>query len=113
MNLLDFTLPEIVFLEPSEHLENEMGGRTVIQHTGSHTIMEVIATDEVEGLDFKAETKTYEFEYLNLYGVVENHIFAVHFTLNEGDLTEVFKQCAEWYRAYLSWEDRNILEDEE
>lgn len=113
MEFIDFKLPEIVFLEPSEHLGNELKGRTVIQHNVSHTVLEVVALDDVDGVNFNTGIKTYEFEFLNIYGLVENHLFAVHFTLDEDRLPEIFIQCSEWYREYLRWEDRNIIEDEE
>lgn len=113
MEFLDFKLPEIVFLEPSEHIENDFQGRTVIQHTHSHTILEVIDLDDVDGVDFNSGIKTYQFEFLNIYGTVENHLFAVHFTLDKPGLPAIFLKCSDWYREYLSWEDRNIIEDEE
>lgn len=112
MEFIDFNLPDIVFLEQSEHDEINLSGRTVIQHNPSHTILEVIALDDLEKVEFNEGIKTYQFEYLNIYGVVENHLFAVHFTLNDLDNSDVFLTCADWYREYLSWEDRNIDEEE-
>jgi len=113
MEFIDFSLPEIVFLEPSEHTESDLTGRTIIQHNHSHSILEVIDLDDVDTVNFNNDIKTYQFEYLNIYGTIENHLFAVHFTIsNDQELQDVFLKCADWYRDYLSWEDRNIEEEE-
>lgn len=112
MEYKNYTLPEILFLERSEHEKTNLEGRTVIQHNPSHTILEVIDLDEIEVLSLNSDVKKYTFEYLNIYGEVENHMFAVHFSLLKDDeIMGVFSKCADWYREYLSWEDRNISEE--
>ena len=111
MKMINYTLPEFVFLDGNTHTGNSLENRTVIQHIRSYSIFEVIALDEVLTSDFKA--KSYEFEYKNNFGIVEKHLLLLHFSLAENEeLEEVFAKTAKWYKAYLNWEDQNIITDE-
>jgi hypothetical protein len=70
--------------------------------------MEVISLDEVKMCDF-GKHPTHKFYYKNAYGVVENFMFVLHFSLSEKEeLPEIFAKCEEWYRKNIAWEDRNI-----
>jgi hypothetical protein len=111
MKMVNYTLPEFVFLDGNSHTGNTLDGRTVLQHIRTYTILEVIATDDM--LETSIKTKTHAFDYKNNAGIVEKHMFALHFTLaDDGDLPEIFALCEKWYCAYLHWEDRNIATDE-
>ncbi len=113
----DYTLPEFCFLDANSHLGNLLEGRTVLQHIRSYTILEVVALSEVLISNFTMPT--YEFEYKNFAGVIEKHLFVLHFSLAHEEplpvndtLTEIFEKCAKWYCNYLQWEDNNILKNE-
>lgn len=111
MKIIDYTLPEFVFLDGNSHLGNTLEGRDVMVHVRSYTILEIVSLDTVVISDFKS--KTYEFEYKDPTGIKERHLFALHFTLaGDDELTDIFKKCEKWYCAYLKWEDRNIITDE-
>lgn len=108
---LNFTLPEFCFLDGNSHEGNSLEERTVIQHIRTYTILEAICTDDVKELNLTG--KTYPFKFKNRYGVTENHVFALHFTLDmEENLPAIFEKCKNWYCAYLVWEDGNIIEGE-
>jgi hypothetical protein len=113
METINYTLPEFVFLDGDSQEGDSLAGRTVLQHIRTYTIMEVIALDEIAANEFSQPT--YQFEYKNIAGVVERHMFVLHFSMIQetymptGDaLDAVFKRCAEWYCNYLAWEDGNI-----
>ncbi len=108
--MTDYTLPEFCFLDSQSQEGNLLEGRTVLQHVRSYTIIEVVALDEVLSSDF-SKSKTYAFEYKNHFGIVEKHLFVLHFSLSGDDdyiLQDIFKKCEKWYCDYLTWEDRNI-----
>lgn len=110
MNMVNYNLPEWVILDGESHQGNTLKGRTVIQHVRSYTVLEVVAMDDVAQSDFK--TKTFEFWYKNQFGLKEQFLFAVHFTLAaEHELSGIFKKAQKWYCDYLTWEDRNIVND--
>lgn len=109
MKQRQLTLPEWAFLEGSSHLGNTLEGRDILQHMRSYTIIEAISLDVVE-IELKPEVKTRKFTYKNRYGIVENHLFAVHFSLAEfGELDEILDKAVQFYCKYLDWEDRNIV----
>src|SRR4051812_21689628 len=115
--LIDYTLPEFVFLDANCHTGNALDGRTVMQHVRSATILEVVALDELLAHSFTQPT--YEFEYENKVGIIERHMFVVHFSLmvelgepDEGGMHQVFQTCEKWYCDYLAWEDGNIDKDD-
>lgn len=103
----EYVLPEFVFLDGNSHEGDKLEGRTVMQHVRSVTILEVIDLSELLAHSFTQPT--YEFEYLNVAGLTEKHMFVVHFSLMiDSPFTEVFEACKKWYCDYLAWEDRNI-----
>jgi hypothetical protein len=109
MKIIEYTLPEFVFLDGNSHLGDTLQYRTVIQHIRTNTVMEVIAQDDVIISDF-SNSKCHHFNYLNHFGINEKHILVVHFTFAT-DLPDVFQKTVAWYTAYLRWEDRNIQTD--
>lgn len=112
MKYLDLSLPEFVFLDANVHEGNLLEGRTVIEHIRSHTVLEVLGS-ELFSYHINENVPTFEFQYNNSFGVVEDMKFAVHFTLaGKEDLPEIFEKCREWYCNYCDWEDNNMLMDE-
>jgi hypothetical protein len=112
MEKIEFTLPEFVFLDGNSHKGDTLKDRMVIQHIRSYTIIEVVSLDEMKKIHL--DCRTFPFEYKNKFGVVEKHLFALHFTMdNEDNLPEIFERCREWYCNYLTWEDTNIIEDQQ
>lgn len=112
MNAYELTLPEFAFVEGSDHEgdNNILKGRTVIQHIRSYTVLELF--DKNDAVAINRDAKKFEFEYINLYGIAEQLILAVHFTFAEDfQLPEIFEKAASWYMEYSRWEDRNIDED--
>jgi len=87
--LINYTLPEWVFLDGFSHQGNLLKNRTVIQHIRSYTVIEAIALDDLSISDMKA--KPYPFTFENSFGIVEKAIA--------------------WYCEYLKWEDENIQND--
>lgn len=117
MELINYTLPEFCFLDANSHEGNALEDRTVIQHIRSYTIMEVVALDEIEDISFT--NPTHKFTYRNCFGIIEQHMLIVHFSLLweigmpvNDELKEVFEKTAKWYCDYLTWEDQNIDNDE-
>ena len=108
--MTNYTLPEWVLLDGESHQGNLLEHRLFIQHVRSYTVIEVVALDEVAESDFKGQT--YKFEYKNQFGLKEQFLFAVHFTLaGEHELPDIFKKAQKWYCDYLDWEDRGIVDD--
>lgn len=113
MKVIDYRLPEFVFLDGHSHEGDSLADRTVLQHIRTYTIMEVVALDDIDSSSFQAPT--FEFEYKNDAGIVERHMLVLHFSLereNSGTLQSVFEKAAVWYCDYLKWEDGNILMNE-
>lgn len=107
-----FTLPEFAFLDGNSHEGDTLEGRTILQHIRTYTIIEVFALEEYKRLHL--DCQTFEFHYTNHFGIDELHVFGVHFTLAElDDMPEIFEKCKEWYCDYLTWEDTNIITDED
>ena len=78
---------------------------------GADSLSSVILLRDAAGNEFK--TKTYEFDYKNRFGLKEQFLFSVHFTLaGEHELPEIFKKAQKWYCDYLTWEDLGISDDQ-
>ncbi len=111
MKMINYTLPEFVFLDGHSHFGDALESRTVLMHVRSCTVLEVVAIDDVFTSNFN--TSIHEFKYKNCKGFTENHLFALHFTMEEDDnLPTIFEKCEKWYNDYLKWEDENIVGDE-
>lgn len=109
--MIDYSLPEFVFLDGNSHSGDSLEGRTVVMHVRSNTIIDVIALHEVS--DMRLECITHTFTYTNAAGATERHLLALHFTLaEEDDLPGIFNKVSSWYCNYLKWEDNNIIMDE-
>lgn len=115
--LINYTLPEFVFLDGNGHEGNSLEGRTVLQHILSATIMEVVDLSELKIHSF--QKPTFEFDYTNKAGIVEKHILVLHFSVffdigagSHDELENIFKLSAKWYCDYLAWEDGNIINDD-
>lgn len=111
--MIDYTLPEFVFLDGNSHEGDSLADRTVIQHTHTCTIMEVVALDEIKASSF--HKPTFRFEYRDDSGVVERHMLVLHFSMIHDSnvppsdaLLTVFRMASDWYCDYLKWEDRDI-----
>ena len=110
MKYTNYTLPEWVFLDANSHEGNALEGRTVIRHIRSYTILEAVALDEVAASSFPGPK--HEFAYTGPAGVTERHLLVLHFSLAaEHEQPAIFEAAADWYRAYLRWEDRGILNE--
>ena len=118
---INYALPEFCFLDGASHLGDLLEGRTVIQHIRSYSIIEVVCLDEITMSDFK--THQYRFTYTNSLGHKENYLFALHFSLaidtdeatiseeTKVTITDIFEKAANWFKAYMDWEDENILNE--
>lgn len=115
MELNDFALPIFAFLDGSEHQQpNITAGRSIIIHTPSHTIIEVVDMDDVVEMKISPEIITFDFVYHNSSGMKENHKMIVQYTtFVESELKDIFFEAAKWYSDYLTWEDDNIFNEED
>jgi hypothetical protein len=110
--IVNLSLPEIAFIDGSEHeKENVLSARTVIIHTPTGIITEVVHTDDAALDDDVIQLK---FIY---HGVVgdERLTIALHRAsslYNKDEILEVMRRCADWYCDYAQWEDANILNNE-
>ena len=101
-----YTLPEWVFLDGVSHQGDLLKGRTVIQHIRTYSIIECVCLDDMA--DYHFTGKTQEFSFVNQFGVKERHLLALHFTLDEYHIDEIFEAAESWYCSYMKWEDKNI-----
>lgn len=106
MKTTSLSLPEWVFLDGHTHLGKELENRTVFMHVRSATVFEVFEYDAVV-LSPKVTAK--EFSFVNSYGITENLIIAVHFSIAElAELDAIVNKAITFYTDYQKWEDRNI-----
>ena len=109
----EYSLPEWAFLDACSHAGNELKRRTVILHIRSATVIE----DFIEGeINLNPDAITHRFIYMNNFKIIENHIFALHYSAtlksNEPSIKEhVFMPAEQWYKEYLKWEDDKIAMD--
>lgn len=114
MKIIDVTLPEWAWINGSEH---ERGGdllshRNVILHVRSASVIEFF--EDGNFMPAK-DVPVYEFDYTNNAGGKERHIAALHYstTLTDSDsIIELLHRAADWYKEYMTWEDRSIEEHE-
>lgn len=107
--IIDFTLPEWVFLDGTSHTGNGLAGRTVIQHIRTHTIIEAVCLDEFDVTHF--DGLQLRFKHMGLNDVEENHLLGLHFSRleDEDEIMEVLEKARDWYIDYMNWEDINII----
>ena len=109
---INLTLPEWAFLDGTSHLGNTLEGRDVLQHIRSYTMLEVFSLSDLE-IELNPIVKTREFSYTNPFGVVEKHIFALHFSLApDFELERILDKAVVFYTDYLTWEDLNIITED-
>lgn len=108
----ELTLPEFAWLEGGEHEKDgsPTKGRSIVYHTRSATVLEFFLRGRVFPND---GVPSAEFEYRNMYGVTEDWVVLVHYSVlpDEDQLEEIMSSAIDWYRDYLKWEDKNIAEE--
>ena len=112
MKIKEFNLPEWAFLDAHSHQGDDLEGRTVILHIRSATIFEAVTGE----INLTSGAMTHKFKYKNRFGVIENHIFVLHYSATlKSDIASieeyVFNPAEEWYKKYLDWEDKGIAEE--
>lgn len=117
--IIDLTLPEWAWIDGGDHEDdgNPLHGRNVIAHIRSASVLEVFERDNVVA---KTTTMTYDFDYTNVAGVVENLTILLHYSamLHRSDpseekiLQDILEDGAKWYCKYCEWEDKNIINDD-
>jgi hypothetical protein len=109
---LNLTLPEWVFLDGNSHLGNTLEDRVLLQHIQSYTIMEMIMHGDAP-VNLNPEMKTKEFTHSNIFGEVEKHLVAVHFSLAERiELDWIMDRAIEFYKLFMDWEDASLIIEE-
>jgi hypothetical protein len=109
---LNFTLPEWVFLDGNSHLGNLLENRDVLQHIPTYTLMELFLLNE-NTIEIDSSVKTKEFTYTNIFGDIENHLIAVHFSLaTDFELDEILDKAIDFYKHFMDWEDNSLLIEE-
>lgn len=111
--LIELALPTFAFIEGSDHEKkgNILRGRNVIFHTRSASVLEVF---EREKCFLNEDIIKYSFDNINIYGLVEHFVIALHYsaTIEKTDrefiINEVLKPAAIWYCEYCDWEDEKI-----
>lgn len=109
MSILNFNLPNIVFLDDDCGKDNVLAGRSVILHIPSMSIIEFIHLEDKEEVHLNDDVKTYYLHYDNKFGIKEEILAVVHksnMDIHSSDFDElVAKPCVQWYGDYLTWED--------
>ena len=115
MGLIELTLPAFAFLDDAQ--TGELKDRNVILHVRSQSVVEIF---EPENVFFTEDTLTYRFTYINILGIKETLVAALHYcaTLDaaidqELIKKEVLRPAAQWYCEYARWEDENIAREED
>lgn len=111
-----YTLPEWAFLDGYSHEGDSLEKRTVILHTRSASVIEIIDRDN-DNFTSSENALTYKFKYTSPVHV-QRLMCVLHYsaTLNVHSDKEFIKQsimkpCAIWFCKYAAWEDGNILDD--
>lgn len=107
-------LPEWAWLNGGDHEKggDPLHGRNVVYHVRSASVFEFF-----ESKKFVAEKGIVcaDFEYKNIAGVVEHHVCALHYSAGIDDpevLKVIMQKAIVWYKNWMSWEDRNIANNE-
>ena len=104
----DLTLPEWVWLDATCHLGNALEGRDVLLHVRTHTMMEFFSLDD-NMVKLEPGTKRMQFVYTNNYGLEENYIVAVHYSLTEfTDQVDVLDKAIAFFKDWMTWMDGTI-----
>lgn len=109
---IDLQLPDFAFLE-GYGSENILEGRTVILHTRSASVIEIVNPKDVilnpDVVYYKFRNKILQF------GIDEKLLAVLHYsaTLRVPEdspmlIEQVLIPAAKWYCNYADWEDKNI-----
>lgn len=118
MKLINLTLPEFAFVDGSDHeKKNILADRIVILHIRSASVIEFFDVDNV----FITEGSfTYNFSYINRFGSKESMVAILHYcaTLDKDAdrdmiIKEIMQPAVKWYCDYCTWEDENIVRNED
>lgn len=108
MKKQQLNLPEWAFLEADNHTGNALRDRDVLLHVRTHTILEFLCIDD-NMPQLEPGVKKMQFTYTNKYGLEENYIVAVHYSLTEfSDLDEVIDNAIAFFKAWMTWMDGTI-----
>jgi len=111
-NEIDFSLPEWVFLDGNSHLGDTLDDRVILQHNPSFTIMEIFIQSE-NPVVIDSSVKSKEFTYSNVFGEIETHLIAVHFSLDgEFEINRILDEAIEFYKLFMDWEDTSLVIEE-
>jgi hypothetical protein len=111
-NEIDFSLPEWVFLDGNSHLGDTLDDRVILQHNPSFTIMEIFMQGD-NPVEPDSSVKSKEFTYLNVFGEIETHLVAVHFSLDaDFELDRILDEAIEFYKLFMDWEDTSLVIEE-
>lgn len=110
----EYILPEWAFLNAHSHLGNPLDERTVILHTRSSSVIEIIDRDN-DGFIPVDGVLIFNFKYTNQFRVERLSAILHYCTTLDKDadrdliINEILRPCAKWYCDYCAWEDSNIL----
>ena len=108
----DLSLPEWVFLDGNSHLGNTLEGRDILQHIPSLTILELFLLDE-DTFVLNPPVKTKEFLYTNVFGTIEKHMIALHFSLaDDFEINTIMDKAIGFYTEFMDWEDKSLIIEE-
>lgn len=109
---LNITLPEWVFLDGNSHLGDTLENRFLLQHIQSYTILELFLLEE-NPIILQPTLKKKEFVHTNIFGIVEKHLIAVHFSLAATiELDWIMDRAIEFYKLFMDWEDTSLIIEE-
>lgn len=114
--LIQLTLPAFSFVEGSWHEEggDPLEGRTVILHTRSASVLEVLPREQYFGGE--EGVLRYNFTHFNEHTLMgEDYVILLHYSATldsnlDRDMivNEIMKPASKWYSDYCDWEDNNI-----
>jgi hypothetical protein len=109
---IDLKLPEWAFLDGTSHLGNELEGRDVLLCLRTNTIIEFLSLDKME-INLKYVVKQKKFIHINLLGIEETYLVIVHYCKAEfTDLDEVIDKAIEYFKAWMTWMDESIIQED-
>lgn len=118
---IEYTLPEWVFLDGKSHQGNTLKNRTVILHTRSATVIEVICH---HGIIAHSEFTGVQHEYIHTYknGIEVKYTFVAHYSAYtiledsnelpielEKEVKKILLHCSIWYRSFINHIEYNTL----
>lgn len=98
-----FDIPDFTLLADVATGEVSLKGRLVIFHYPTHTILELVQSDDPI---IKAISPKYEWERINRYGDIDRFTFIVHRYVTD-NIDDVFEKAKEWYQSVMDWMDTN------